>query len=74
MAQLNAKMCNRPHNNRHVLIEVAAIGTAVIIFLMVALRLIARFFTVGKIWWDDWFHIAAGVCIEINSELLMSSF
>lgn len=67
-------MCNRPHNNRHVVIEVAAIGTAVVIFLMVALRLLSRFFTVGKLWWDDWFHIAAGVCIEFNPELLMFCF
>ncbi|KAJ5190348.1 uncharacterized protein N7498_009333 [Penicillium cinerascens] len=28
---------------------------------MVTLRLISRFLTVGKLWWDDWFHIIAGV-------------
>jgi hypothetical protein len=74
LGQFDAKMCSRPHDNRHVAIEIAAIGTAVIIFLAVTLRVTSRFCTVGSLWWDDWWHAAAGVCICLDPRLLTFRF
>jgi hypothetical protein len=60
--RFDARQCNRPHDDHHDAIEAAAIGTGLLTFLMIGLRVVARFWTVGGLWWDDWLHIGAGVC------------
>jgi hypothetical protein len=41
-------------------LRAAAIGSGITAFLMVGVRIVARFCTV-RFWWDDWCHITAGV-------------
>ncbi|KAJ5128671.1 hypothetical protein N7448_002388 [Penicillium atrosanguineum] len=55
-----AKQCDRPHNNHNAALRSAAVGSGIAAFLMVGLRIIARFYTL-RFWWDDWCHITAGV-------------
>lgn len=56
-----ARVCHRPHNNNYARMRAAAIGSGVAAFFMVACRIVARIYTASRFWWDDWFHITAGV-------------
>ncbi|KAJ6104409.1 hypothetical protein N7523_010729 [Penicillium sp. IBT 18751x] len=54
-----AQRCDLPHNNHNAALRSAAVGSAIAAFLMVGLRIIARFCTI-RFWWDDWCHLTAG--------------
>lgn len=70
LVQVDAVQCNRPHDNRHAVIEVMALFTPIAIYSSVILRLISRLWTVGSLWWDDWFHIIAAVrLLNVHSRL-----
>ena len=65
--------CARPHNSVAAIVWASIVITAIITYLMILLRFIARFVTVGIFWWDDWFHLLAGVfTIPLNVLAILS--
>ena len=61
LVKVDSLQCNRPHNSHHAAIEALAVGTPIIVYLAILLRIVGRLWTIRNLWWDDYFHILGGV-------------
>lgn len=50
----------------------AAVGSGASSMVILISRIIARLYTVRRIWWDDWSHIIAGVRFKMLNLLIRS--
>lgn len=52
--------CGLEHDSRNPTVRLVVYVSTAITFAMIFLRVFSRLWSLGKLWWDDWFHIMAG--------------